>query len=104
MAKKSPQSEFLVERDSEKCISCQVCCRMCSNDVHTYDKDTDKVSSVSSSCVGCHFCEIVCPTKAITIKRNPSEYKLNANWTTKAINDVVKQAESRWYASYRNGL
>ena len=66
---------------------------MCSNDVHTYDKDTDKVSSVSSSCVGCHFCEIVCPTKAITIKRNPSEYKLNANWTTKAINDVVKQAK-----------
>lgn len=94
MAKRPTPTEFVVERDEERCIACQVCVRMCSNDVHQYDKDTNLVSSDNSKCVGCHFCEVLCPTQALTIKRNPSEFKLNANWTGRAIRDVVKQAET----------
>jgi glutamate synthase domain-containing protein 2 len=44
--------------------------------------------------VGCHFCETLCPTQAITIARNPAEFKLNANWTARVIKDITKQAET----------
>jgi glutamate synthase domain-containing protein 2 len=94
MAKPKVASEFIVERDEEKCITCQVCCRMCSNDVHTYDSETDKVNSDSTKCVGCHFCETFCPTGALIIRRNPSELKLNTNWTARVITEITKQAET----------
>ena len=94
MAKRPIPTEFIVERDDEKCIDCQVCVRMCSNDSHTYDAQEEKVKSDSSKCVGCHFCEAICPTGAITIRRNPSEFKLNVNWTARVIKDITKQAET----------
>lgn len=94
MAKRPTPTEFIIERDQEKCIACQACVRMCSNDAHTYDAETDTVSSNSANCVGCHFCETLCPTDALTIKRNPSEFKLNANWNVGAIKAVTKQAET----------
>jgi len=86
--------EFLIVRDEGKCIKCQVCCRMCSNDVHIYDTETDTVFSDSSRCVGCHFCEDMCPTGAITIKKNESETKENANWQKDVIYSIIKQAET----------
>ncbi len=94
MTKKTAISEFIVERDKEKCITCQVCCRMCANDVHIHDIETDEIISDSNKCVGCHFCETLCPTGALVIKRNPSELKINANWTKEIINDITKQAET----------
>ena len=94
MAKRPAPTEFLIERDEDRCIACQVCVRMCSNDVHEYDADSNKVTSDNSKCVGCHFCETLCPTQSLTIKRNPSEFKLNASWTSRAIREVVKQAET----------
>lgn len=94
MAKRPVPTEFIVERCEDRCIACQVCVRMCSNDVHEYDADSNKVSSDNSRCVGCHFCETLCPTQALIIKRNPSEFKLNANWTGRAIREVVRQAET----------
>jgi glutamate synthase domain-containing protein 2 len=94
MAKRPTPTEFIVKRDDDKCIACQVCVRMCSNDAHTYDPETDTVSSNSENCVGCHFCETLCPTHAITIRGNPSEFKLNANWTTQVIKNITKQAET----------
>ena len=94
MAKKPVPTEFIIERDDKKCIACQVCVRMCSNDVHSYDPETDTVSSDNTKCVGCHFCETICPTGAITIKRNPSEFKLNANWDAQVIKNITRQAET----------
>ena len=91
MAKAKKSSEFLVIRDEDKCIQCQVCVRMCSNDTHIYDTGTDTVSTDSSKCVGCHFCEDLCPTGAITITRNESE---NANWKKEYIYNIVKQYEA----------
>ena len=61
---------------------------------HTYDSETDIVSSESAKCVGCHFCETICPTSALTIKRNPSEFKINANWDANTIKNITKQAET----------
>ena len=94
MAKTKRLTEFLVLRDDEKCIRCQVCVRVCSYDVHTYDAESDTVYSDSSKCVGCHFCEELCPTGAITIKRNEAQLKENANWSEEHIYDIVKQAET----------
>ncbi len=94
MAKRPTPTEFIIERDQDKCIACQSCVRMCSNDAHTYDPATDTVSSDSAKCVGCHFCESLCPTGALTIKRNPSEFKLNANWNAQVIKNITKQAET----------
>jgi len=94
MAKRPIPTEFIVERNDEKCITCQACVRMCANDVHSYDPETDTVSSDSTKCVGCHFCESICPTGAIAIRRNTSEFKLNANWNAEVIRNITKQAET----------
>ncbi len=94
MAKRPTPTEFIVERDEQKCITCQVCARMCSNDVHVYDPEADAIVSEGAKCVGCHFCETLCPTGAITIRRNSSEFKLNANWNAQVIKDLTKQAET----------
>jgi len=67
---------------------------MCSYDAHTYDSERDVIISDSSKCVGCHFCEAMCPTSALIIRRHPSEYRENFNWTSEVINDIKKQAET----------
>ncbi|MCX7918122.1 MAG: glutamate synthase-related protein [bacterium] len=94
MAKSIFVHEFITERNEENCITCQVCCRTCANDVHTYDAELDRVITDSTKCVGCHFCETLCPTATITVKRNPSELKPNANWSLQIVNNITKQAET----------
>jgi glutamate synthase domain-containing protein 2 len=36
----------------------------------------------------------MCPTSALVIRRNPSQYRENFNWTSEVIKDIKKQAES----------
>lgn len=86
--------EFAIDRDEDKCISCQVCVRQCANDVHMYDAEDDSVHSDKSKCVGCQRCVTLCPTNAITVKQNPLMFKYNANWTAQTIKDIYKQAET----------
>jgi len=94
MAKVKRISEFFVDRDESKCIRCQACVRMCSNDVHIYDEEGDLIRSDDLKCVGCHFCEEICPTGAITIRRNQSEIKENYHWKKEYVYDIIKQAET----------
>ncbi|MCL4385219.1 MAG: glutamate synthase-related protein [Actinobacteria bacterium] len=94
MTLKLNQSEFEIIRDKEKCISCQVCVRQCSNDVHEYDETEGVILSDSSKCVGCHRCETLCPTGSIKIKKRESEFKSNANWTPEHLKNIYKQAET----------
>ena len=48
--------KFLVKRDPERCIQCQVCVNQCSFDTHYYDAEDDEVRSREENCVGCHRC------------------------------------------------
>ena len=86
--------QFLVERDVEKCIKCKVCANQCSFDSHYYDADDDEMKNRSENCVGCHRCVTFCPTGALTVRRNPLEYRENYNWRPEFIEDIIKQAES----------
>jgi glutamate synthase domain-containing protein 2 len=87
-------SEFRIERDDARCITCQVCVRQCANDVHIYDPEDDWVYSDYSRCVGCHRCVTLCPTRALTVRRNPLDFRPNANWTPQIIQNIYKQAET----------
>ncbi|MFH0914069.1 MAG: glutamate synthase-related protein [Chloroflexota bacterium] len=85
---------FIVERDPKRCIQCQVCVNQCSFSTHYYDAEDDEVRSREENCVGCHRCAIFCPTRAITIRCNPLEYRGNYNWRAEVIEDIQKQAET----------
>jgi glutamate synthase domain-containing protein 2 len=86
--------KFLVERDKERCIQCQVCVSQCSFDTHYYDAEDDEVRSREENCVGCHRCVAFCPTRALNIRKNPLDYKDNYNWRPGVIEDIYKQAET----------
>jgi len=88
------QPEFVVERDEEKCIRCEVCVRQCAFEVHQYDAEDDVVTSDNSKCVGCHRCVSLCPTKALVVKQNPLDFKENAYWTSFVLRNIYRQAES----------
>jgi len=86
--------KFIVERDPERCIQCKVCVNQCSFDAYYYDAQDDEVRSREENCVGCHRCVVFCPTNALTIRRNPLEYRENYNWHPEFIEDIKKQAET----------
>jgi len=86
--------KFIVERDSSRCIQCQVCVNQCTFDVYSYDAEDDEVRTQEENCVGCHRCVVFCPTNALTIRRNPLDYRENYNWCPEVIEDIIKQSET----------
>jgi len=86
--------KFIVERDDSRCIRCEVCANQCTFDVNSYDAEYDEIKSYEENCVGCHRCVVFCPTKALTIRRNPLDYRENYNWRPEVIEDIIKQAET----------
>lgn len=86
--------DYLVERDENRCIQCEVCAKQCANEVHALDKDTGLMTADESKCVNCHRCVELCPTRALKIKVNDLEFKPNANWTAGTIKEIYKQAQS----------
>jgi len=87
-------SKFKVERDQDRCIQCKVCVNQCSFDAQYYDEAAGVVRSREENCVGCHRCAIFCPARALTISRNPMDYRDNQNWRAETIEDIFKQAET----------
>ncbi len=87
-------NKFIVERDPERCIQCQVCVNQCSFSTNYYDAGDDEVRSREENCVGCHRCVVFCPTGALTIRQNPLDYRENYNWRPEIIEDIIKQAET----------
>jgi glutamate synthase domain-containing protein 2 len=88
------EPEFIIERDYEKCIKCKVCINECTYGAHYYDPENDIVRSRDENCVNCHRCVVFCPTKAIIIKRNPTQYTENLHWTREVITSIKRQAET----------
>jgi glutamate synthase domain-containing protein 2 len=86
--------KFMVERDDSRCIRCEVCLNQCTFDVHSYDIEDDEIRSHEENCVGCHRCVVFCPTKALTVRRNPLDYRENYNWRPEIIEDIIKQSET----------
>jgi glutamate synthase domain-containing protein 2 len=88
------QSRFLVNRDENRCISCQVCVNQCANGVHTWDESFQELQIDHSRCVNCHRCVVFCPTQALSIHSSLQRFKANANWTDQAIYEIYQQAET----------
>lgn len=86
--------EFYVERDQDRCIRCKVCVRQCTYETHSYDPEEDTVVSDHAKCVNCQRCVVFCPTRALTIRKNPVAYRENYSWTQESIVDLKKQAET----------
>jgi glutamate synthase domain-containing protein 2 len=86
--------KFLIKRDPDRCIQCQVCVNQCSFGANYYDEVDDEVRSQEDKCVGCHRCAVYCPTNALTISYNPLDYRGNYNWRPEVIEDINKQAET----------
>ena len=95
---------FIIERDEKRCIACQVCVRQCANDVHDYDESDDHVFSDDAQCVGCHRCVTLCPTRALTVRRNPLEFRPHANWTPPAPDQHLQAGRDRRHAAHGHGL
>ena len=68
--------------------------RQCSFGAQAYDAEDDTVVGHDERCVACHRCVVMCPTQALTITRNPLDYRDNFNWRPEAIEDAIKQAET----------
>jgi glutamate synthase domain-containing protein 2 len=86
--------KFIVERDNSRCIRCEVCVNQCTFDIHSYDIEDDEIRSCEENCVGCHRCVVFCPTDALTIRKNPLDYRDNYNWRPEVIEDIIKQSET----------
>jgi glutamate synthase domain-containing protein 2 len=86
--------EYYVDRDQNRCIRCKVCVRQCTYETHSYDAEEDVIVSDNEKCVNCQRCVVFCPTRALTIRKNPVAYRENCNWTQDAIYDLKKQAET----------
>jgi glutamate synthase domain-containing protein 2 len=86
--------KFIVERDDSQCIRCEVCVNQCTFDVHSYYAEDDELRSCEENCVDCHRCVVFCPTEALTIRRNPLDYRENYNWSPEVIEDIIKQSET----------
>ena len=86
--------KFIVERDQARCIRCEVCANQCSFESHYYDAEDNEMKTRLGNCVGCHRCVTFCPTGALTVRKNPLEYRDNYNWRPEYIEDIIKQAET----------
>ena len=84
--------EYEIVRNYDKCIACRVCERQCANEAHEFLHDQNKMISDDAKCVNCHRCVSLCPTRALKIVKSDHTFKENANWSSKSIKEIYKQA------------
>lgn len=87
-------AQFEVLRNTDKCIKCRACERQCSNEVHYYDADYDKMLANESKCVDCQRCVCLCPTGALKIRPNENSFRESANYTQQIMIENYRQASS----------
>ena len=87
-------ARFEVLRNPDKCIKCRACERQCSNEVHYYDSDYDKMLANEAQCVDCQRCVCICPTGALKIRRNENSFNESVNYTQQVMIENYRQAES----------
>mgnify|MGYP000728168637 CR=1 FL=1 len=85
------QPEFIVSIDYEKCEECKRCTVQCGFGALTFK---DRIEPEHSRCVACHRCVTFCPNKAISVSRNPLEFRPHPIWTAQTLKNVYKQAET----------
>jgi len=90
----NPFCNFIVDRDQDRCIQCQVCVNQCPYEANFYRALDDTVVSDHALCTGCHRCEALCPTGCITVRLNPSEFRPHAVWTERDIKNAYLQART----------
>ncbi len=86
--------DYEVVRNYDRCIACRACERQCANEVHEFLEDKAKLVCDDAKCVNCHRCVSLCPTRALKIIKSDNTYKENANWNSKTINELYRQANS----------
>ena len=84
-------SEFIVEVDHQRCRRCKRCILNCGFGVFDFQSMT---TADSSKCVACHRCVVFCPEEAITITKNPLEFKEHASWDVGLRKAIWKQSQS----------
>ena len=87
-------AQFEVLRNTDKCIKCRACERQCSNEVHYFDADYDKMLSHDEKCVDCQRCVCLCPTGALKIRPNENSFRESANYTQQIMIENYRQAGS----------
>lgn len=56
--------------DSEKCMGCKRCIKVCAYDVYRWDEEKNAADAAySEECVACVQCMYYCPSGAIQIKQ-----------------------------------
>lgn len=86
--------EYEIIRNSERCTNCRICEQQCSNEAHTFSDKLNKMICDDSKCVNCQRCVTLCPTQALKIVKTDHTLKENANWSSKSIKEIYKQANS----------
>lgn len=59
------QSDYIIEKDEEKCINCGECIAKCHFKAHT--NQDEKVIFISEKCYGCGLCVTICQNQALTL-------------------------------------
>lgn len=55
--------------DNSKCNACKTCIEVCPMECFE-EQDGKVVVSKPDECIGCHACEVQCPTQAISIEED----------------------------------
>lgn len=71
--------------DKEKCTSCKICVKECpKNNIHF---DQNEYPVWGRECIGCFYCEMKCPTDAIT---SPLDWLIMAPFVNYNVSDFLK--------------